>query len=296
MLQKINGYSPDTKITPVGSIAVGKWFTPYLGLRLEGNSGDLKMYNPWESPVGKKSMAYLSFYGDLTWNLTNTFGGYNEERVVNVIPFAGIGYTAILKDNFWGWKPWELPISAGLKIDFRINHYINIFIQDRFVLISNRFDGTSAKEGRYLDPLMTLTAGVTWKIGKNRFTAYNPYEEQLLINSLNDKINVLRQDLDKCLSRKCLTQAEVKQEIAQDCPPCDLNSVVRFKINSAVISREQQVNVFNAAEWMKKHPQAVIEVVGYADKDTGTPEYNMELSMRREIGRASCRERVLRLV
>ena len=32
---------------------------------------------------------------------------------------------------------------------------------------------------------------------------------------------------------------------------------------------------------MKKHTNAVVEVVGYADKDTGTAEYNMELSQRR---------------
>ena len=194
-------------------------------------------------------------------------------------PFGGISYLATLKDNFAGWKPWELPISLGVKVNFNITHLIDIYIQDRFVFTSQRFSGMNGSP--YLEPIMSLSAGITFKLGQNRFTAYNPYEEQLFVNNLNDKINMLRQELNKCESRKCLTEADVKKEIAQDCPPCDLNSVVRFRINSAVISREQQVNVFNAAEWMKNHPKAVIEVVGYADKDTGTPEYNMELSMRR---------------
>ncbi len=280
MQQKINGFKPDHPLTILGSIAAGKWFTPYLGLRLEGNYGELKLYKPGlNGGKDKKNIGYLGFYGDLTWNLSNTFWGYNPERVVDVIPFGGISYLATLKDNFAGWKPWELPISLGVKVNFNITHLIDIYIQDRFVFTSQRFSGMNGSH--YLEPIMSLSAGITFKLGQNRFTAYNPYEEQLLVNNLNDKINMLRQELNKCESRKCLTEADVKKEIAQDCPPCDLNSVVRFRINSAVISREQQVNVFNAAEWMKNHPKAVIEVVGYADKDTGTPEYNMELSMRR---------------
>ena len=58
-------------------------------------------------------------------------------------------------------------------------------------------------------------------------------------------------------------------------------SCVRFKINSAVISSEEMVNVYNTAEWMKANPGQNVVVQGYADKDTGTAAYNMELSQRR---------------
>ncbi len=281
MLQDVNGIKPKHPLTFIGGLAVGKWFTPYLGLRLEADYGDLRIYHGVNGVRESKKVGYFGVYGDLTWNLSNTFWGYNENRIVDIIPFGGISYLPMVKDNFYGWKAWELPISLGLKVNFKLSHLIDIFIQDRFTFTTTRFNAVGDNKSHYLEPIMSLTGGITFKLGQNRFTAYNPYEEALLINSLNDKINVLRQDLDKCLSRKCLTEADVKKEIAQDCPPCDLNSVVRFRINSAVISREQQVNVFNAAEWMKKHPKAVIEVVGFADKDTGTPEYNMELSMRR---------------
>ena len=35
------------------------------------------------------------------------------------------------------------------------------------------------------------------------------------------------------------------------------------------------------AEWLKANPKENITIVGYADRDTGTSEYNMALSERR---------------
>ncbi len=58
-------------------------------------------------------------------------------------------------------------------------------------------------------------------------------------------------------------------------------STVRFKINSANISDEEMVNVYNTAEYLKANPEVNVVIKGYADKDTGTAEYNMELSGRR---------------
>ncbi len=56
---------------------------------------------------------------------------------------------------------------------------------------------------------------------------------------------------------------------------------VRFKINSAYVSSEEMVNVYNVAEYLKANPNTSIVVRGYADEDTGTSEYNMKLSERR---------------
>ncbi|MGL4293189.1 MAG: OmpA family protein, partial [Bacteroidales bacterium] len=276
MLQDIPGVNNDRPLTCAGTFAIGKWLTPYTGLRLEFAGAPVKIFNPIAGGgAEKKSVGYFGVYGDFMWDMSNTFGGYNEKRVVSIIPFAGISYMTMLKKNFDGAKPHAFPMSAGIKINFRLSHYVDFYLQDRFSFTSREFDGLSG--GNFLEPMMTATAGITVKFGKNRFTAYNPFEEQLLINQLNDKVNQLRGELDACNSRKC---PEVSTP-CPECPACDLTSVVRFRINSAKIAREQQVNVFNASEWMKKNSNVMVEVVGYADKDTGTPEYNLDLSQRR---------------
>ena len=42
-----------------------------------------------------------------------------------------------------------------------------------------------------------------------------------------------------------------------------------------------QINVYNMAQWLKDNPDAKIDVVGYADRGTGTSEYNLRLSEKR---------------
>jgi len=48
----------------------------------------------------------------------------------------------------------------------------------------------------------------------------------------------------------------------------------------AKIDKNQQINIYNTAEFMKNN-NAPIKVVGYADKKTGTSDYNMGLSEKR---------------
>lgn len=58
-------------------------------------------------------------------------------------------------------------------------------------------------------------------------------------------------------------------------------TTVRFRINSAKISDEEMVNVYNISKWMNENKDQKVAIVGYADKDTGTAAYNMGLSKRR---------------
>ena len=63
-------------------------------------------------------------------------------------------------------------------------------------------------------------------------------------------------------------------------PPKVVGNVIYFRINSATIDRNQVINVYNIAEYAKNNTET-ITLVGYADRETGTPDYNMGLSKRR---------------
>lgn len=58
-------------------------------------------------------------------------------------------------------------------------------------------------------------------------------------------------------------------------------STVRFTINSSKISDEEMVNVYNTAQYLKENPSVNVLIKGYADKDTGTSDYNKALSQKR---------------
>ena len=60
-----------------------------------------------------------------------------------------------------------------------------------------------------------------------------------------------------------------------------MTASVSFAINSATVTQREMVNVYNVAQWLKENPECKVTITGYADRKTGTSEYNMKLSQRR---------------
>ena len=90
------------RLAPALDIAVGKWFTPGIGLRVSYNGLQAKGATPDAGDVyvkgGTFSNGYYkqkwnlaNFHGDVMLNLSNMLCGYNEERVYSFIPYAGAG-------------------------------------------------------------------------------------------------------------------------------------------------------------------------------------------------------------
>ena len=127
------------------------------------------------------------------------------------------------------------------------------------------------------DGIVQLSAGLTFKLGKTDFEVLEPMDYALL-NDLNGQINSLRAANDE-LSKRPVSCPEC-QETVTEVVNNYVDNVVYFRINSAKIDKNQQINIYNTAEFMKNN-NAPIKVVGYADKKTGTSDYNMGLSEKR---------------
>ena len=78
------------RIAPALDIAVGKWFTPGIGLRVAYNGLQAKGAAPSASTLYTKGGTYsngyykqkwnmANFHGDVLFNLSNMFCGYNED-------------------------------------------------------------------------------------------------------------------------------------------------------------------------------------------------------------------------
>ena len=127
------------------------------------------------------------------------------------------------------------------------------------------------------DGIAQLSAGLTFKLGKTDFEVLEPMDYALL-NDLNNQINSLRAANDELSKRP------------ESCPECEevvtnvvnnyVDNVVYFRLNSSKIDKNQQISIYNTAEFMKSN-NAPIKVIGYADKNTGTSKYNMGLSEKR---------------
>ena len=267
----------------------GKWFSPYLGWRLSFLGGPMH----WDNEVYSKAK-YVNANLDFMWDMFNSLGGVNSKRVFSIVPFVGLGGTFT-----WDYKPvnsnihndhgqakqnsWTLPVSAGLQLRFRLCKYVDFFAEGRAQFYGDNFNNYAY--GDPVDISLSAVGGFTFYIGGRDFKSYNPCDYLGYINNLNNQVNDLRGELATTAAALAAAEAQLPcpevEEVVAVSEPAPLMATVRFTINSAKISDQEKVNVYNIAKWMKDNPDQCVAIVGYADKDTGTSDYNMTLSKRR---------------
>lgn len=176
-------------------------------------------------------------------------------------------------------------MSAGLQLRFRLCRYVDFFVEGRAQFYADQFN--NYVYGQPVDVSLSVVGGFSINIGGSGYKSYNPCDYTRYINSLNNQVNDLRGALANSQAALAAAEAQLpcpeveQQAVAEVVEPTPLMATVRFKINSAVIEANEEVNVYNIAEWMKANPEQNVAIVGYADKDTGTAVYNMGLSQRR---------------
>ncbi len=280
-------------LTAVYNVGFGKWFSPYIGWRLSFLGGSLH----WDNDQFNHAK-WVNANLDFMWDMFNTFGGVNPGRVFSIVPFVGLGgaytfdYTPatavnIQRDNGkLKTNSWTLPVSAGIQLRFRLCKYVDFFAEGRAQFAGDNFNNYA--EGAPVDMNISVIGGFTFHIGGSDFRTYNPCDYLGYISNLNNQVNDLRGALATTAAALAAAEAQLPCPPVPDAAPAPvaaapapLMATVRFTINSARISDQEMVNVYNVAQWMKNNPDQNVAIVGYADKDTGTSDYNMGLSKRR---------------
>jgi OOP family OmpA-OmpF porin len=279
-------------ITLDANLAVGRWFSPYLAWRLSAQGGAIH----WDNNVYSKAK-YANLNFDFMWDMFNSIAGVKSNRIFSIVPFVGLGgaYTWDVKGtpNIYGKKgnpsdikdaSWTLPVSAGLQLRFNLCKYADFFVEGRALFAGDNFNGTAY--GDPVDVNISAVGGFTFYLGGKNFKSYNPCDYIAYINGLNSQINDLRGELNNCNSKLAAAEAqlpcpEVKEAPAAAAAAAPMLSTVRFNINSAKVTNDQMINVYNVANWMKQNPNAKVAIKGYADKKTGTAKYNKALSEKR---------------
>ena len=273
------------------NFAFGKGFSPYMGFRASFYGGPLH----YETRGHMSKFNYVNANVDFMWDMFNSLGGVNSKRVFSIVPFVGLG-------GMYGWNyrpasdvniareggmktnTWALPVSAGLQLRFRLCKYVDFFAEGRAGFYGDNFNNIAF--GRPVDINVTVTGGFAITFGGRDYEEYNPCDYLGYIDNLNNQVNALRGALATSTAALAAAEAqlpcpEVPEAVEVAVQPAPLMATVRFSLNSAKITSMEKVNVYNVAQWMKDNPDQNVTIVGYADKDTGTAEYNMGLSKRR---------------
>ena len=307
------GYSKQDNVdgkkwTAAYSVGFGRWFSPYLGFRLKGMYGSIHWDAPQtklqaEQELGHGKMRHAGVHLELMWDMFNSLGGVNPNRVFSIIPFVGIGGEAswrfrgaqdgfptgtnVLRDHHERYGSpykrveWTLPVTAGLQFRFRLCKYVDFFAEARAAFYADNWNNNVS--GNSFDALVQAMGGFNFNIGGRGWNTFNECNYVSQIAALNGQVNDLRAQLLACGQTVAALQAQLPcpEVVEKDCVNAPLMATVRFTINSAKILPTEEVNIYSMAEWLKANPNEKIIIAGYADKDTGTSEYNMKLSQRR---------------
>lgn len=278
------------RIAPALDIAVGKWFTPGIGVRLmysglsvkgatqkEGH-GEFPTHSTGEDVPGKGGDGYwlmkqkFKFYNlhlDALFNMSNILYGYNEKRVYNCSPYFGLGWTRVWESP----QSMEVSANVGILNSFRLNDALDLNLDIRGAYVSDRFDGELG--GRWGEGIWSATIGLTYKFkprGWDRSkTIIRAHDRTSELKAMQDKINDMQAQLAK---RKTDSITVIRTMAAA--------SFVVFKIDTWDLTNEARVQLSLFAENIKKaDPNVVYIITGYADKGTGSVERNIILSKNR---------------
>ncbi|MDR0977261.1 MAG: OmpA family protein [Prevotellaceae bacterium] len=284
------------RISSTVNLGIGKWFTPGLGVRLQYSGLQARGFSSFDNGsnyVRGRRMSegyytqrfyYMNLHGDVMLNLIPLFSGYNENRVYDIIPYLGGGFTHAYSSP----NGETFALNAGLINRFRLSKAFDLDIELAVASIGDDFDGEIGGKHDF-DAIFSASVGLTYRFptrtfsrpGKSLISAGELAEMQSRLARLAADRERLSNELEVERNRK---PVEVIKEVVKEVPVSEGISVgpstVFFELGSAKISQRGMVGLANVADQIKQtHSNYIVK--GYADSKTGTPAVNEAISLKR---------------
>jgi outer membrane protein OmpA-like peptidoglycan-associated protein len=287
------------EIMPAFQVSIGKWVTPIFGARLAFQGFGL---NDGTEGNEFSNSTYHYLHTDVMVNLTNWFCGYKPARFYNAVLIGGFGWAEsqvqnrpddIESDNNWND---EFAATIGLSNRFRICDALYAHVDLSSFITKDEFNNVNQNEGN-IGINYELMAGLSYRIPTERefkVVDYTPYKKK--ISSLeqdlaasrkdaearNNDNNNLKNQVEKERKAKEQALAEAKRIKETFTLTSGQSLSIYFTIESSKVTDRNMENIKFLAEAIKTSAKnRVFTITGYADEQTGSAEYNMELSKRR---------------
>ena len=276
-------------VSPNAQIAAGYNFTSLWGARIAVNA--------WQSKGGSKingtkydwKYNYVAPMVDATLNLTNLFGGFKANRLVDLTLFAGIGAnigfgndeawdanSAILAQQFPGYNGnymqylWDgskarFTGRAGIDIDFNVCERVAIGLELSANTLSDKYNSKKAGNSDwYFNGLI----GAKVNLGKTTKQKTVPAKVQIVEKIVEKPVEKV---VEKIVYRDRIVEKKAEP----------LRREIFFTIRATQIVKEEMAKVEEIANYLKANPNAKVVITGHADKGTGNATINKNLSEKR---------------
>lgn len=299
-------------ISPALNLSTNYRFHHAMGVRI--GIGGWQGKGVIVSPMQKYSFNFMQLSADYKLDLTSLIGGYNHKRPVAFYVLAGVGANygfgndeanAIAAGNpawsnqleyLWDSK-FFVAGRFGLGLDFRVGERVLINLEGNANVLSDHFNSKRAENA---DWQLNLLAGVSYSFGKKHQVSQAWLDEQAAIKRAEEE-RIERERIaeekrvaeEKRIAEEKRVAEEKRIAEEKEAEAKRLAAAVRaenvaahsedifFTIGSHYIRKAEMEKIARLAEWLKANPDYQVDVVGYADKETGYAVGNLKLSERR---------------
>ena len=301
-------------ISPAVYLHAGYKFHHGLGVRFGIGGWQGKGY----AVLPQQGYSYKFLQGNIDFmvDLSSLIGGFNHRRVASVFAFAGLGLNGGIDNKKaveikdanpneldYLWSPTKFFVAGrlGLGVDFRCSDIISVNLEANTNFLSDHFN---SKRADNLDWHFNLLAGITFRFGKNyrpskvyaakvaaekaaaeaaaKAAAEKAAAEKAAAEAAA-KAAAEKAAAEKAAAEKAVAEKAEKERLAAERAAIitEHSQNVFFTIGSSYIRRDEGKKLDTLAEWLKANPSFSVDVVGYADKETGNTTLNQKLSERR---------------
>lgn len=271
---------------PNAQVAVGYQFNPVFGLRLAVNGWQSKASCEFQDATYRWKWNYVAPMASVHMDLTNLLWGYNPQRHWAVGAFAGVGAnigfdnsearsvnnanrfndTDIL-GNIWSGTKTRFVGQLGVSVDYIINHNWAVGLELQANTLNDNYN---SKKAGNADWYFNGLVGVKYTFGKQKKRVIPVVAP---VPCTTDTVYV-----DRVVEKV----VEKRVEVPAAAPVVEtLRRDVFFTISNTQVSSSERSKVKEVAEFMKAHPEAKVQITGYADKGTGNKALNLRLAARR---------------
>ncbi len=285
------GHSPIEKFRsgPTAAVAIGKWFTPGIGLRtkVQGIWGKTVAYGD-DDNLGNFNKYWIA-NEQVLLNFSNMLCGYNPKRTWNFIPFFGGAIGRSMTNNTYA-----TGLSAGILNEFRLSRKVALNFELGWNYMSEDMDGianggnASFRGWESRDNNVYAELGLTFNLGKATWDKTPDVDAiKALYQNQIDALNAQLDDANAEIARLNKLIRDHKCPEAPAAAPAPVKEFVATPVNvffnigkSNIASQKDLVNVKGIAKYAKDN-NLNVKVDGYADSATGKSDFNQKLSEKR---------------
>ena len=280
------------------NISVTKWIVPVVGMRLRVDGGEFQNYSFDQPKYGSGifKTPYLYVHGDILVNMSNWIGGYRPNRIYSAVSYMGFGYTTMSwTDRSAGSTNSEYAFTTGLLNKFHITPQWDIELDLRSWFFREGSLPAEIGSGNRVAVGLSASVGIAYRFNQRTWTpAYSQtdvdgyiaaivgLEEEIIATdaallAAAEDVKALETDNKRLKSDLATAQSATQNAMVSHTVG---ESVVFFTIGEATLSEYAHATLDNYIAAMRD-TTTPITITGYADKETGSAERNMQLSKER---------------